>query len=347
MQLIRSQPVMLYGLLLACSLSLAFSFSPTGAQENAAAETIPVSGIQPGPPLWRVARGEHVLWILPIGSIVPQNMVWENEEVADIIANAEEFIRPPDISVGVSKTLVLNPINIFRGIELYKRIRRNAGNASLAEVLPADVYRRFSDLKAKYFPTNEDVETLRPMFAAEVITKEIPPQEQLAGFQVITQRVNELIEERKDIRVTDVKVELTLGGSFDDLSRRVDGAMTSLTIEREIECFESQLTRYEKDLDSIRQLANAWATGDVGKIVDFARAGGLEAECSSWFLAGPEGGLALETLEESRQRWFEAAVSALERNRTTFSMLPISYITGDLSLVNRLANRGYDVHEPR
>ena len=274
-------------------------------------------------------------------------MIWEDDRVAAIIADADAAIGEPDISVGVSKLLLLNPINLIRGPRLYRRLQRNPDDASLAEVLPEDIYQRYTAVKAEYFPHNSDVDMLRPALAAAMIAREVQAQERLTGFEVITRHVDKLIRKNRDIRKTDVKVERMLEGDYRDLSNRLEEMTDSLPLQSEIDCFESQLTLFESHLNDIKEVANAWATGNARDIEDFVQPGSLEDPCSELLLTSSEGELAQELLEESRQRWLDAAVSALEHNRSTFTMLPVAYIKGSLSLVRTLAELGYTVHEPK
>ena len=45
---------------------------------------VTVSGVQPGPGLWKVSRGDHVLWLLGTTSALPANMQWRSDEVERI-----------------------------------------------------------------------------------------------------------------------------------------------------------------------------------------------------------------------------------------------------------------------
>ena len=104
------------GLLL---LSLSWLVAGLAAAQSAAPAEAPdeivVTGRQPGPPLWRVSNGDHVLWIFPQLAPVPKDMVWESDKVAAVIAQAQEALEMPDIGADISPRLYLNPINLFRG----------------------------------------------------------------------------------------------------------------------------------------------------------------------------------------------------------------------------------------
>ena len=51
-----------------------------------------MSGVQPGPGLWKVQRGEHVLWVLGTLRPLPKRMRWESREVVEKVAQSEVLI---------------------------------------------------------------------------------------------------------------------------------------------------------------------------------------------------------------------------------------------------------------
>ena len=63
--------------------------------------TVIVDGTQPGPGLWLVRKGSHDLWILGTISPLPAKMQWQSKQVQDVIANAQEVIYPPRVSLDV------------------------------------------------------------------------------------------------------------------------------------------------------------------------------------------------------------------------------------------------------
>lgn len=210
----RSRPWLIYLLLFAPVLCV--------AEAEPVMEEIVVKGRQPGPRLWKVTQGERALWILPLVSVVPKDMIWEDDKVAAIIATADEVITTPGVSVRASKLLMLNPINWVRGSRLLKRLSKNPGGATLAEVLPAETYQRYDALKQKYFPRQKDIEQMRPAFATGRISQAVLKQEQLTDSSLITRRVDKLIRRNRAISRIDVEVEEKLEGGYGDLSERLE-----------------------------------------------------------------------------------------------------------------------------
>ena len=62
------------GRLIVLLFTLAWLVPPSAQSGDAIAELEPivVSGVQPGPGLWKVSRGGHVLWVLCVLSPVPR-----------------------------------------------------------------------------------------------------------------------------------------------------------------------------------------------------------------------------------------------------------------------------------
>ena len=76
-------------LALASFLSLSAAASePPQAETSPTLETVVVTGVMPGPGLWRVESGERQLWILGTVSPLPRSMKWEALKVGEVLGQA-------------------------------------------------------------------------------------------------------------------------------------------------------------------------------------------------------------------------------------------------------------------
>ena len=67
-----------------------------------------------------------------------------------------------------------NPVKFFSLARKVKQSNENPGGAKLKDILPEDLYSRFSKLKSQYVPGDKKIETLRPGLAAsELFTRAI------------------------------------------------------------------------------------------------------------------------------------------------------------------------------
>jgi hypothetical protein len=337
----------LRGLVMVLSMLMGFTLQGVHAQESTEdLDVVVVSGRQPGPPMWKVTSGENTLWILPIVPVVPKNIEWDDSRVAELIADSEEAIDPPGVSLSVSKKLIFNPVNWVRGPRLVKRLSRNPGERTLEQVLPAELWQRYAALKQRYFERDKDIDTMRPSFAIGAVSHTILKEERLRGPKEIVKHVEKLIDKRKSVRRTKTEVEEKVEGSYADLSARLEKLVDSLPKDDEIGCFDTQLKLFEHRIGDMKRVANAWATGNARDMESYSTLGEMDDPCTRLLLASSEGGYMERLIAESSQRWMTSAEAALARNHSTFAVLPMIYIKGSRSLVDQLAAKGYTVHAP-
>ena len=76
--------------------------SPPAANEAPTDEVI-VEGKHEGPRMWRVAKGDHVLWVLGTISPLPRKMTWQSESVETVLQETQEVLPAwPSIGVGAN-----------------------------------------------------------------------------------------------------------------------------------------------------------------------------------------------------------------------------------------------------
>ncbi|RBC26751.1 TraB/GumN family protein, partial [Xanthomonas oryzae pv. oryzae] len=64
-------------------------------------EAMVVRGVQPGPGLWKVSKGEHVLWILGTQSPLRKRLQWQSTEVETSIGQSQQVLMAPSIALDV------------------------------------------------------------------------------------------------------------------------------------------------------------------------------------------------------------------------------------------------------
>jgi len=309
-------------------------------------EIVVVRGRQPGPPLWRVMNGEKVLYIFPALSPVPKGMIWDTSRVARVLQESQEVILAPDIDADFSVTMMLNPINVFRGARLTRRLSRNPGEASLEDVLPPELNARYQALRARYFPRERSSEPLRPVFAGPRLADRILREEGLESGEAVAKQLDRLIRRNRHLDETGIEVEMDLTGSFRSLANRAETLIASLSRDQELECFEEQIRRVESELDAIKSRANAWAQGYIDQFRGIPLPGDDNDACLLMLAASSE----FETIEQLRdeldRRWLAAADRALGSNASTLAILDIVDLLRPDGLLTELTARGYEVIEP-
>lgn len=320
------------------------------AQEVDQADSLPteiiVTGKQPGPPLWRVRHGDNTLYIFAWLSPIPKDIYWESTRVEQVIAEAQEYITMPDVDVSVSPLVMFNPINLFRGMSLGKKVMRNEDDASLEEVLPADLYRRFSALKTQYFPNNTKIENFRPLVASGQMVSAIQKEAGLVPAGDVGKRIQRLVKRNKNITVTEIEYKMRLEGGFKVIANRVEELMDSIPRDLELSCFERQLNRMEEDLDEMQYRASTWAQGYIEEFKFIPLTGDDDDDCTNMLMVSSEQDTMTEIWAQVSAMWLDAAESALIKNKTSFAVLDFSQLLLDDGLLAQLAARGYQVIEP-
>ena len=303
---------------------------------DAVPATVVVEGRRPGPGVWKVSKGDHVMWVFGTYAPLPQKMDWDSARVERLVAKSQEVLTRPGarLEVGFFRGLTLLPTAI--GID------KNPDGATLHDVLPADVYARWQVLKGKYIGEDDGIERRRPIFVADTLLS--------AGMSKsgLTQntRVEELIE--KTAKHNKIKVtSTTLSMDVDD-PRGMMKEFKKSQVE-DVACFTKTLQRLEGDIDAMRVRANAWANGNIAEIssLDYAERDKAcnDALFNSQFAKNSP---AFQHLPERiRANWVKAAEKSLADNASTFALLPMNDIVGPTSYLADLQVKGYTVESPK
>lgn len=347
---------------------------PSGANEPESAapvlEEVVVTGHQPGPPLWKVSHGENVLWILPLVDMYPKEMEWDSSRVENLILASQEYIARPVALQGIT---TLNPFTIVRAMRMSGKAAKSPDGKTLAELLPQDLYQRFSVLKARYLPKDQKIEKQGVTAAGRALQQAVLDQENLAMLQrsridspqPITGKLNRWLKANKGIRRT--MPSAYAGQSISSADLKILGRIYEQTATLksvtawQVECLEKAVTYFENDLEAVKRRANAWAQGRVDDLVSSTPLYGGSASCRNPPLL-PDSVPAIADLRKenpelaamltqdrseleavARDRWLAAAEAALSRNASTFGVLPVDDILDEGSVVARLREKGYQV----
>lgn len=295
-----------------------------------------VSGAQPGPGMWKVRRGEHVLHILGTVSPLPKRMEWSSAEVEAVIRGSQVVIAAPSIAVDAD-------VGVFRGMALLPamlRARNNPGKRPLREMVSPELYARWEMLKARYMGRDRGVEKRRPLVAAQALYEAALDRSGLRMGGMVGPVV------RRARRAGDVPlVETTVRVTVEDPKTVLRELGESDLADRE--CFAGTMDRIETDLDTMRARANAWAVGDI----DGLGALPYENHYASCLDALTGSALARRLGVDDLPRragelWLGNVDAALAEHPSSFAMLPMHHLLGAEGMLEKLAARGYVIEAP-
>lgn len=295
-----------------------------------------VSGAQPGPGMWKVSRGDHVLYILGTLSPLPKRMEWVSRDVDDVVARSQAVILPPSLTVssdtGLFRSLLLVPSLL--------RARNNPGGKRLEDVVAPNLYARWKPLKARYLGRDRGVEKRRPILAAQELYEAAMRKSGLEQEDRVGRAV-ERAAKRARVPLLPAQVKLVVKDPRAALKE-----LNAMSLQ-DADCFAGTLSRIETDLGTMRMRANAWAVGDI----DALRALPFRNQYIDCVNAITETGLAHrlgfgDVVQRVGDTWMQVAEDALARNRTTFAILPVSQLLQPDGYVERLRAKGYEIEGP-
>lgn len=309
--------------------------APTGETGEAIPQTILVSGQRPGPGLWKVSKGDHVLWVFGIHDPLPKGMEWRSKEVERKIAQSQEFLGAPSGGVSVGWGGGLGALPFLIGL------KKNPDGATLKDVLPPDLYERWAPLKQKYFGDDDDIERERPVFVAQELYRRAKVQAGLHKGPDLREVLGKLANQHK-LKYTSNKVEVELKEPGKAAREFKKGAMA------DVPCLAATIAQLETDIEAMRTRANAWAVGELDAIekLDYSD---RESACHNAFLSSAITKLQPELLtmqQRARDSWLAAAEKALDTNTSTFALLSMKDVLSPQGTLARLKAKGYTVEKP-
>jgi uncharacterized protein YbaP (TraB family) len=295
-----------------------------------------VTGVQPGPGMWRVSRDGHELWILGTLSPLPRGMTWQSHEVESVIASAQEILLPPSVKLKVDTGWLGK---LFLLPSAYSA-RKNEDGKTLQQVLSAPTYARWQALKQTYLSDKRSVERWRPIFAAQELYRAAIKANGLSNSGGVKAAVDVLANQH-GVAETAVNYPVTI-----EHPRAAIKAFKQAA-PNDVMCMSRTLDAIEHDLPSMKARANAWATGDLQLLRELPDSNRRQACIDALADAGFARQLGIDDIPEKVQAiWLAAARKALETNRQTFAMLSMEELLKPDGYLAQLRAEGYAIDPP-
>jgi uncharacterized protein YbaP (TraB family) len=290
---------------------------------------IDISGERPGPRLWKVTKGDHVLWLMGTLTHIPRRMTWRSAEVEATLSQSQEML---DSGLAVSASV--GPIAAVRLYIQWRHTEKNPEHTSLKTWLPAPLYARFEAVKANFDNGDRGIEELRPGIAALRLYDKAVDAAGLTERDEVEQSVVRLAR-RRHVPIRRAKLQIT------DPSAALK-EVSALPPSVEVDCLAATVTRIESDLQNMQQRAAAWAVGDVERLRTLTFPNQREV-CLSALSASPR---LKAYVDNAQQAWLQEAEAALDRNRATFAMRPIYELLDGSGPLTRFRAEGYKIEGP-
>lgn len=294
-----------------------------------------VSGSLPGPALWKVSKGGHVMWVLGTTSPLPRGMRWKSAKVEKLIASSQEVLQPPSVSIGAQAGF-WGQLWLIPSIIGLKKLPKGE---TLQQVLSPELYSRWQVQRKKYlgwFSGNR----LRPMFAGEKLYDAAVKHSGLTNDNVVESIV--------DAAAKRDKVPLVDTGYF-FVVKDPHGAARKFkqSAVEDQACLSDTLDAIEHNLAQATARANAWATGDL-QALSKVLPGRQDSVCLAKFGNTPFAkSIGVTGISEHvRQAWIKTAKDALSKYPQTMALLPMKLILPASGYLQALQADGYVVESP-
>jgi hypothetical protein len=285
-----------------------------------------VLGEQPGPGLWKVSSGEHVLWVLGEVSPIPRKVKWRS--------------RKFEILLGDSRELLLDLSGYWRAdfddMAAYRRAERLPKGVTLKDVIPPGLHERVVQT-AQLFGAPE-LEELHPFAATNRLVTSAMKSLGLDGFSA--RFAAEDYAKRHRIKITSFAAPEP---SFEERLRIWQEPANAVCLERAVDVLEDGGT-------GVKRLANAWSIGDIAALRElvtpysFSRDGFRADECAAAMRGGERE--ALEYKAVRTKAWLAEAERVLRDNDSTVAVVLMSELFATDGYLAALRERGYEVVEP-
>jgi hypothetical protein len=319
---------------IAITPSVVFAYAPIESETDAAnvpmLAPVTVNASLEGPAMWRVSRDGHLMWVLGIVHVVPKKLTWQSHNIASVMVHAQELIKPPNsyFRVFFLKALLLN--------SAVRDASKNPGHATLTDVLPPSIFSRWRMLWRKYRNRSTSIEQYNPDYVARILYRRFLKSSGLRSNRSVVLEISNMAQ--KD-NVSVVKPDYVMRIPHPK-RYMIAGAKSGY----DSRCFLATLDYVQRDLSKIMLRANAWATGDIDalritKLVDRSSCNWEDLKVLRKYGAG-------NVPKRLRAIWLSAAESALEKNKVTIAILPMSELLEKNGYLAALRAQGYKVEPP-
>jgi uncharacterized protein YbaP (TraB family) len=299
------------------------------AAQPEAVQEVEVTGERAGPRLWRVSKGDHVLWLLGTLDPLPRKMIWKSREVESVVSEVQEVI-PTNPSVSVHA----NPFTWVRLYFQWRGVQVLEANAQLKDVLPPALYGRVLSLVGRYDNGDHRIVRLKPIFAALRLYRQALDFAHLAPGNPAQDTVLKLARSRKvPIRQAKLKIEEP---------RDLLTQLSQIPHDAQVSCLEAVVERLETGIEPMQEEARAWALGDVAALRQLMVPKAIDV-CTAAVSSSTQ---TRQLIDTANADWNREVELALTSNRSTLALKPIHDLLGPQGVLAAFKAKGYAVEGP-
>jgi hypothetical protein len=309
--------------------------------------------------MWKVSKGDHVMWVLG-DTQAPPGTQWRLDQVEARLAESQLLLYPGqlDFDFGFFKT-----IGLLTLVPSAFKVPKNPHDKTLKDVLPPEVYERWRALKIAYAPRDNDMERLRPSFAMQQL--EMTVMQQLGASsrsarpnapppgQWLRPLVDKAAKKHKvKVRTSpEVELKVVLKNARGMLKFFLDLDLVDM------KCVTQRLDYLERTIEYMKQsAAGPVQAKPPDRVADCNEPELLFKKLESGEIPDTAGILkTINYMQQQQQlssqrldaQWIAAAEAALAKNESTVAVLQLRQLKNPAGHIAKLRELGYEVEEPR
>ena len=319
-------------------------------------EPIVIYGGVATPKMWKVSKGDHVLWVLA-NATAPAGAKWRFDPVEAHIAESQLVLYPGqlDHDIGFFKT-----IGLITLVPSALKAAKNPDKKTLKDVLPPQVYARWRVLKTEYVGKDDDIERWRPFIALQMLEGEIdkkfisaqtrPPPPGPALQPLVDKAVKKHKVKVRTMRDVERKIEIK---NPRGMLKGAAGIMDLL----DVTCLTQRMEYLERKVEYLKQQTAGKTEGKApANVPDCNEADTLIKKIRSGEIPDTDGIVKMIDNAERQEKsgreqlnaeWVAGAEAALAKNKSTFAVLPMYQLKSATGQIAKLRELGYTVEEPQ
>jgi len=289
-------------------------------------EVVLVTGTQPGPGLWKVTSGSHVMWVLGEVSPFARRVKWNSSKFDRLLRDSQELLIDFSGFWGANRD----------EMRAYRTAEKLPEGKSLRDFIAPELYARVQKT-AEMFGA-PDLDRLQPLWATNRLVSSAMAKLDLNGFSARFPALE--LGENRGIKTTNFSAPEF---PFEDRLKLWQAPST-------VVCLESAVNVLEDGGAGAKRLSNAWAVGDIAALrtlvpsFSFSRDGFRRGACAAAMRGGEKE--LREYNAERLQGWLTEAERCLGQNRSTMAVVLMSDLFDSDGYLAALRARGYEVVEP-
>jgi uncharacterized protein YbaP (TraB family) len=293
-------------------------------QPPPAVDEIVVTAERAGPGMWHVHRGAANVWILGSISPLPRDITWRSKQVETVLESTSQVLVQKPLEISIPRILWM--------LIADRKYLMVGGGRRLKNVLPPDLYRRFTAQRSNVGEDADKWERYRPIIAVAFLQRAAFHQVNLS-MRLDLGAALRVLAKKHGVRIEEIKV----AGVSDMLE-----ALKTMPAATERTCVEASLTTIESGLPRLVDRAQAWAVGNVERIENLPELKDVDA-CRTALDAGKG---ALDVIGRIRQTWLENIEKYLRSAGTTIAVVNLDMLLERGGLLDQLRAKGYEIDAP-